>query len=189
MTATKKKNEKKSLGSFFPTKVQWKGWSITDKLTAIGAYLGLLGIIISIILFIIPFHLNSDSPKQVIHSKGELVSLLKTRADKARNDLQRVDHKMRTNYAKKFYELHLKHINALETDKLIIAHEELRKIQALLEEVEKSYEGYAYSKSDNSNGRNGFESGVVYGPPPYMEAHYYVGDSSNGMKQIGWENQ
>lgn len=42
----------------FPTKNQWQGWSLPSKLTAIGAYVGILGIVLSIVFFIYSFNDN-----------------------------------------------------------------------------------------------------------------------------------
>lgn len=39
----------------FPSSKQWKKWSLPSKLTAIGAFIGGLGIVLSIVFFIVPY--------------------------------------------------------------------------------------------------------------------------------------
>lgn len=49
----------------FPTKKQWKQWSLPSKLTAIGAWLGIIGIILTIVFFTLSyFEQRSESSKQ-----------------------------------------------------------------------------------------------------------------------------
>lgn len=46
---------------FFPTKKQWKNWSLASKLTAIGAYVGIIALILSIVFFFIPLIFKDTS--------------------------------------------------------------------------------------------------------------------------------
>lgn len=48
----------------FPTKKQWKRWSLPSKLTAIGTYVGILGIAITLLLFFLPSNAEDDFPEK-----------------------------------------------------------------------------------------------------------------------------
>src|SRR5689334_5918956 len=39
----------------FPSRKQWKKWSLPSKLTAIGAYVGIFALVLSVIFFVIPY--------------------------------------------------------------------------------------------------------------------------------------
>ena len=47
--------------ALIPTKVQWRMWSLPSKLTCIGAYLGVLAIILTVIFYVWP--MSSEPPK------------------------------------------------------------------------------------------------------------------------------
>jgi hypothetical protein len=39
----------------FPSKAQWKKWSLTAKLTAVGTYIGIIALLVSVIFFLVPY--------------------------------------------------------------------------------------------------------------------------------------
>ena len=52
-----------------PTKRQWKNWSLPSKLTAIGAYAGILALVLTVVLQLL---LKGDSTRKVLE---ELVAV------------------------------------------------------------------------------------------------------------------
>lgn len=51
-----------------PTKGQWQKWSLPSKLTAIGAYVGILGVILTVIFFFVPYVFHTNSSKKELHN-------------------------------------------------------------------------------------------------------------------------
>jgi hypothetical protein len=57
--------------TLIPTKVQWRKWSLPSKLTCVGAYLAILGILLSVVLSLWPASsTHNDDETYKAHSRG-----------------------------------------------------------------------------------------------------------------------
>lgn len=66
----------------FTTRNQWKKWSLPSKLTAIGAYVGILGVIFSIVFFIIPYVQKKGTTKNSNNPKNETSRITSTNVER-----------------------------------------------------------------------------------------------------------
>ncbi len=59
MWALSLQNKYSQKAKMFPNKKQWQSWSLPSKLTAIGTYVGIIGVVLSTLFFIITSNLGS----------------------------------------------------------------------------------------------------------------------------------
>jgi len=73
----------KYLFRLWPTKAQWKKWSLSSKLTAIGAYAGIVGILLTIVTFLISDQPENERSTQdlILSPKGAGQTHLRARPD------------------------------------------------------------------------------------------------------------
>lgn len=166
-----------------PSRAQWKKWSLVSRLTAVGAYVGVIGVLLTLLLFGASYYLDSNRPQppgRLVNSKEELISLLETRADMARSGLEKIDNELHTAYLTKFDDLHSRHIVALKDGNLIVAHEIDRDIKQLSNEVTE-----AWKKHREETGSSGPPMpGILYAPPPDKQLSYYTSDTEEGMRRL-----
>lgn len=48
----------------FPTRKQWRAWSLPSKLTLVGTVAGIIGLLLSIVFFLIPYLTTQDETEQ-----------------------------------------------------------------------------------------------------------------------------
>src|SRR5215203_3446149 len=59
--------------SLWPTKSQWRSWSLPSKLSAVGAGLGLLGVIISVALYLLSLPTETDPLVREYSARSERI--------------------------------------------------------------------------------------------------------------------
>jgi hypothetical protein len=117
-----------------PSRRQWSGWSLPSKLTAIGAYVGVLAVFLGILFFLPPFFWPTKPAEK---RTDELISLFEYRANRIRNELKPYyEYTDISSFLGRFDELHTKHVAALRTGDFILAHEILLEIHKLSFDLE-----------------------------------------------------
>lgn len=57
--------------SMFPSRKQWLSWSLPSKLTLVGTYVGILGVILSVVFFLYsPAQTNDTTPSNISKQKS-----------------------------------------------------------------------------------------------------------------------
>ncbi|GEM_PF-6213551 len=158
-----------------PTKEQWQKWSLPSKLTAIGAYVGILGLFLTVIFFFVPYVSHTDSSKieedltvaelesridsiltrlKSTEQSDLLIAILEYRAERNRKIL--AQYEQADEFLKEFNELHEIVIAALKDGNLVLAHEvtatihklPLKYSSVLRPESEFKYIDFAYLPKD-----------------------------------------
>jgi hypothetical protein len=155
-----------------PTRRQWNNWTLPSKLGLVGAYLGVVGLLLSVIMHIASEHSSARSearltetieaavsPEEIAQrlqsaiiahdsataasvalsrmEREQLIEIVEFRARTIRQNLHKLYHYAPVAaYLQAFDSLHERHVAALQTNNLILAHEILGKIHELSYELD-----------------------------------------------------
>ena len=69
---------KKFYRSIIPTKNQWRKWSLPSKLTAVGAYIGIIAFVFALIIYAVDKPIQEKIALELISKDDKLYDLIKS---------------------------------------------------------------------------------------------------------------